>query len=320
MCILWRSLRSLVVVRAAFLACAFAVAAHAASFDCAKAGTRVEKAICADPALGRLDEEIAAAWRAAGADLDEPMRQRLVRSQREWLKGRRPPPDLAPALRQRLAQLRATRVTLSDVDLLRLAGDSRPMYVLGTAPGAAAYNQWVDGVWKADADDTSPRDADAAQEKCIAQAPAGQQGDCMEESETHAYETIVPAPGIVSVTERVVIDQHAAHPIDEVHHHHWWLSRSGRITVADVFVGNGYRAVIAKAVKRFVQRDGGTASQAAIDEVSDPDAWSIGADALTLTGDGYTFEHGRGKLEIVVPWREFGGALRAEFGAALRQR
>jgi uncharacterized protein len=39
--------------------------ASAASFDCAKAGNATEKAICADPAVSRLDEQVAGAFRTA---------------------------------------------------------------------------------------------------------------------------------------------------------------------------------------------------------------------------------------------------------------
>jgi uncharacterized protein len=37
----------------------------AASFDCAKAGTPTEKAICKDPVVSKLDEEVAAAFKTA---------------------------------------------------------------------------------------------------------------------------------------------------------------------------------------------------------------------------------------------------------------
>ena len=41
----------------------FAATGHAASFDCAKAATPVEKMICADALLGRLDEALARNYR-----------------------------------------------------------------------------------------------------------------------------------------------------------------------------------------------------------------------------------------------------------------
>ncbi|MFK3737254.1 lysozyme inhibitor LprI family protein [Massilia sp. TN1-12] len=60
-----------------------ATTAQATTFDCRKAGTAVEKTICADPALSRLDERLGAAYKEAmhaGAD-----RPALVASQRRWI-------------------------------------------------------------------------------------------------------------------------------------------------------------------------------------------------------------------------------------------
>lgn len=65
--------------------------APAASFDCAKAATAVEHAICADAALARLDRELAQAYGRARATATEESADRVaaVRAvQRRWL-GRR---------------------------------------------------------------------------------------------------------------------------------------------------------------------------------------------------------------------------------------
>jgi uncharacterized protein len=70
-------------VLAAGLVVMSAAPASAASFDCARAATPVENAICADPVRSRLDVDIAAAYAAAGEGLDDAMRARLQRSQRE---------------------------------------------------------------------------------------------------------------------------------------------------------------------------------------------------------------------------------------------
>ncbi|MDR8729698.1 lysozyme inhibitor LprI family protein [Burkholderia pseudomultivorans] len=62
------------------------IAALAAGFDCAKAASPTEKAICADAALSRLDGELATAWKAAlakGGDTGA-----LKASQLKWLKQR----------------------------------------------------------------------------------------------------------------------------------------------------------------------------------------------------------------------------------------
>jgi uncharacterized protein YecT (DUF1311 family) len=55
------------------------------SFDCAKAGSVIEKAVCADVQLARLDRQMAEAYAAALRSADTGGRQRLRRAQREWL-------------------------------------------------------------------------------------------------------------------------------------------------------------------------------------------------------------------------------------------
>ena len=63
-------------------------AATAASFDCKKAATRVEKAICADAEVSRLDEHMGRFYSAARARLAENG-SCLVTDQQLWLRGNR---------------------------------------------------------------------------------------------------------------------------------------------------------------------------------------------------------------------------------------
>lgn len=58
--------------------------ASAASFDCAKARSPVEKMVCADPALSRQDDLLAASYKRAMERLGNPVALRA--SQRAWLK------------------------------------------------------------------------------------------------------------------------------------------------------------------------------------------------------------------------------------------
>ncbi|MCP5233761.1 MAG: DUF1311 domain-containing protein [Zoogloeaceae bacterium] len=69
-------------VLAAFLGLT-AFSASAASFDCAKASSRVEMAICASAELSRLDEVMAAAYAKAFASSADP--ESVKRGQRAWL-------------------------------------------------------------------------------------------------------------------------------------------------------------------------------------------------------------------------------------------
>lgn len=62
------------------LSASLAAQSQAASFDCKKAGTPVEKTICANPELSRLDEELMATYRKVAATEKQ--------AQRAWLKYR----------------------------------------------------------------------------------------------------------------------------------------------------------------------------------------------------------------------------------------
>jgi uncharacterized protein len=87
-------------------ALAFAAVTHASSFDCASAASKTEKAICADPDLSRLDEQLAVRWRSTLTKALDP--RALKTDQRGWLKQRNQCDDLAPCLhRQYLMRLTA---------------------------------------------------------------------------------------------------------------------------------------------------------------------------------------------------------------------
>ncbi len=58
---------------------------QAASFDCGKAGTKVERLICADAQLSKLDDQLAAAYADALKSTDPAS---LKAEQKTWLKGR----------------------------------------------------------------------------------------------------------------------------------------------------------------------------------------------------------------------------------------
>lgn len=59
------------------------------SFDCAKASTPVEKTICADPLLGRLDRAMADNYSAMrNSDIGVEAREELKASQRQWTAAR----------------------------------------------------------------------------------------------------------------------------------------------------------------------------------------------------------------------------------------
>jgi uncharacterized protein YecT (DUF1311 family) len=63
-------------------------ASQAQAFDCGKAKTKIEKAICGDADLVAADEAMAAAYSRLRSSLAGAERTRLAASQRKWLKSR----------------------------------------------------------------------------------------------------------------------------------------------------------------------------------------------------------------------------------------
>jgi len=91
-------------------------ASHGASFDCTKAATLVENAICSDPQLSALDDTLATAYRQA---LDDAAAADEIKgSQRSWIKKRNTCQDAACL----------KKVRLSEVGKQRVMDSSRPCY------------------------------------------------------------------------------------------------------------------------------------------------------------------------------------------------
>ena len=65
---------------------AFSCATHAASFDCKKAQSKMEKAICDNPKISKLDEELAENYQAAKGKLSAEAQKVFVNGQRSWVK------------------------------------------------------------------------------------------------------------------------------------------------------------------------------------------------------------------------------------------
>ena len=89
------------------VAIACAGIAHAASFDCAKAHSKVEKMICVDAELSRLDDDLSARYQQVWNEYQQDEEIRQV--QKQWLKSRDACRDvkcLSNHYTQRLASLK----------------------------------------------------------------------------------------------------------------------------------------------------------------------------------------------------------------------
>jgi uncharacterized protein len=88
---------------------------QAASFDCKKASTEVEQAICADPELSRLDEQLSKVYKQ---EIQKGPKAQVQAAQRAWLKERgvcgADTYFLASMYNKRIAQLQGVRWSLAD--------------------------------------------------------------------------------------------------------------------------------------------------------------------------------------------------------------
>jgi len=77
---------------------------HSASFDCGKATTEVEKIICGDDELSKLDESLNKAYLEALKRID--LKEQTIKSQSQWLKNERNAcQDLEEAYETRIKEL-----------------------------------------------------------------------------------------------------------------------------------------------------------------------------------------------------------------------
>lgn len=100
-------------------ACALPLPAHA--FDCMKARTGVEKAICADPALKRLDDDLGAAYGLLKAGFAGPEQKMLALSQKRWIARR----EFCASQQDAMAAC-VTQHTLERLALLRAQAQGGP--------------------------------------------------------------------------------------------------------------------------------------------------------------------------------------------------
>lgn len=156
------------------------------SFDCAKASTVIERAICKSPELAKADRDMAAVYAALVGKLSGAAKDHLVKDQMRWIGNRGPacsdgpletPQCLKTRYADRIAFLRAldgpgTYPFVSEHDLVKngrvrttryLIDASYPQFDGGTADFTAANRRFADDAQKGageaipPADDTADR-------------------------------------------------------------------------------------------------------------------------------------------------------------------
>jgi uncharacterized protein len=133
---LLRHMRGVLLVQAIVLASGLgAGSVQAASFDCRRAATKIERMVCATPNLSALDEELAAVYRGALAEMASAGERAdsLKRDQLQWLRYTRDACRASECLRKAYEE----RITW----LMHISEEAKQDRLIRAAPGTYAACQ-----------------------------------------------------------------------------------------------------------------------------------------------------------------------------------
>jgi uncharacterized protein len=300
------------------------IAAQAASFDCAKAATPVEKAICSNPELSRRDEVLAKAYATALGGLSDEARAAVQTGQRAWLDfaglacttDARPFSQLLSDDQQAcLAAVYSARIgTLADS---RMQGDWRfypvSSFALVDDPDPDSYQ----GV--ATKEVTSPRiddPSEAAQTFNNLMVEADAQVKPDPEDEGYATSDTTDSTTIESVTTHrisLVTDSYwmghgAAHGNYGITYTHYLVDEGRMMEASDLFGGEGWQAALGKLALDELDRtiDGGIwdESRAEVPKAAaDPSRWNLTDRGLEIVFQPYEVTaYAAGAPTITISW------------------
>jgi uncharacterized protein len=273
------------------------------SFDCGKASTAVERAICGDAKLAAADRELAGVYGALLGRLSGPAKEHLMNDQRRWLGNRGKsctaelPWCLGNRYRQRIATLKAVGegvYPFISEQALQQSGKVKAIsYEID-----ARYPQFDGGAGFRDLNQYFARTARAGAAQAV---PASDVYDPRAQTWTYdqSFALYRPGPSAVSVEVTSYIFTGGAHGATNIGATLVDLRSGGSVEPSDVFKEGApwERAVIdmarADLKKQFVERPG-------FDDTLEPDKF----DRMLKESDRYLFKPGA--LELIFNQYEVG--------------
>ena len=328
------------------------LAAHAASFDCAKAKSPSEKLICSDAALGALDERLAAAYKSLVAQLTEAEKKQLKETQRSWLKSWPLLCSATPSAKQ--PTLGAGALPCAKARYEERLGD------LKTSKGFAGgrllvYTHALYSAIPVTEMDTPPVSEEGAQLffarhtlRSARVSEAGLSGDDLalvkaanawlaptaselsalksDSSETTTTLTLTgPTPALwcASVSTQGM-EFGAAHENNFSEDRWFWVAQRRPLVAADVFGVKGWQKTLAQlafgALKASIPDDldvEGAQVESFVTLVSSPARWSFTREGLELNFNAYDVaSYAAGPQSVVVPWAPLEALLTPSFKEA----
>ena len=303
------------------------IPSHAASFDCAKAATPQEKAICATPDLSAADDEMAAAYKAWLAAAPGDWAAGIRDDQKSWLRLRTStcPADRGSfTIEDCLHQFYKERIDELGLRVRAFAGvtfvsraitltkrdepGSVPTWTSELTPGFGTFEatwpqvvstapQWV--AWNSAVVAAAIKTAAPN-----AKPPARSWNDLVEPAVDQAVTVTVDFFNGQLISASIVNDYngHGAHPTENSSWFYWLLDKQRELKAEDIFVPNSgwdtwmmqrLDAYLHKTLDSESQGDyqswfpQGQAQKTLLGIVSNPEGWQLNGRGLTLVFQPY---------------------------------
>lgn len=321
------------LLTAIMIAMLFVPAAGAASFDCGKAGTAFERAICTNPELSRLDEVLAQAYATALGGLSRPAADVIKATQHEWLgyAERVCTPDAEPLQGDysgdQIGCLNATiRSRLKNLEASRMMSEYRfyPIDYFATMPDpeatADSFPSVADKTFstvKIDRSDDFAKSFNAMIDTDIASfaelfGPDGQpklaEGDAATDNHVATTVTHAGAQQITLRTDAYWFSHGAAHGDYGITYLHFLTDDKRLLRATDIFSGKEWKAHLGELVLDELQRtiDGGVWEDSVNDIPgwsADPARWDFSDTGLIVQFQPYEVTaYAAGAPTVTIPW------------------
>lgn len=326
-----------VLVSMMMLAMATSVAG-AASFDCKKASTPFEVAICSHPALSKADETLAVAYQTAIGGLTKPALAQMQKNQRAWLDyaqrvctddaepmQAKYPDDRIDCLRSsfeaRVHVLEASRMESG----LRFYTVDRYIVIPDTTAEADAWNKVASKEYSAARIDGTEAEAVAFNAFVGGYEPGefGVEGGDPETDETSDTQTSLKIDTVTSQRVSVVVNawwygHGAAHGNYTITYLHFLRDQKRPLEASDIFDKDGWEEQLGKLALTELDEtiEGGIWEESredAAESAADPNRWNLSSEGLVIQYQPYEVTtYAYGAPTITIAWAQLTDYLAAD--------
>jgi uncharacterized protein len=310
-----------------FMALGLCLPANAASFDCSKAASAFEKAICADPDLSASDDTLAVAYATATGGLSQKAADAMRAGQRAWLKsldvtcadamlpGDNPAAEeratcLKTAYTARIATLEASRMYSG----LRFYNEDD--YRAGRDPTGEGYYKvatHMQSLPRLDGGSAAARAFNAFVDKAapdLAGSFAAPPADDEKSSDTELKVTVkrVTTNRIELAVNSYWYGHGAAHGNYAITYLNFLRNENRGLAAADIFAGKDWQQHLADLVLKQLVADRGELDwdidAAWLKEtVADPERWELSPDGFTMQFQPYEVaSYAEGAVTVTIGW------------------